>query len=132
MPEIIFDVLIPAQPAEQLSEKFDWAITRLVGAKKITGGTVTVDHQPTLLEGVEDNLRQNYRDEHEEAELEDATVVRYVLAIEGLQGSVNSLTMALSRFLTPQADLPADPVLLENEVSHEVAAIYPWAVEIRR
>lgn len=40
--------------------------------------------------------------------------------------------MALSRFLTPQAELPADPVLLEQERNYEVPATYPWTVEILR
>ena len=40
--------------------------------------------------------------------------------------------MVLSRFLTPQAHLPTNAVALEMEQDHEVDAIYPWAVEIRR
>lgn len=132
MPAILFDVLIPPTPARQLESAFDDALTRLVAAGKLTGGTVTVDENPPLQDGVEEALRQSYRDEHEDLDLEDASVIRYALRVEGATGSVNQLTMVLSRFMTPQATLPADAVLLEDEVSHEVPATYPWAVKIRR
>lgn len=81
---------------------------------------------------MEEQLRQTYRDEHEGRDLPDSTVHRYAVEVEGLKGSVNQLTMALSRFLTPQNDLPTDPVLLERETDWEVPATYPWSVDILR
>lgn len=132
MPAIQFDVLIPLDTAPELHGAFDRAVERLLDAGKLTAGTVTCEPNPTLGEGIEEQLRTIYRDEHEDAELENARVHRYLIAVEGVQGSVNALTMAFSRLLTPPADLPSDPVLLENEQAHEVPATYPWTVEIRR
>lgn len=126
MPAIQFDVLIPDAPALQLQGVFEGAIGRLVDAGKLTGGTVDHDHAPNLHEGVEEGLREDRDD------LYDARIHRYVLAVEGATGSVNQLAMVLSRFLTPRADLPANAVALEMEQDHEVDAIYPWAVAIRR
>ncbi|RNE49443.1 hypothetical protein [Corynebacterium alimapuense] len=132
MPVIQFDVLISTGAAEELGERFSSAVDKLVAADKITDGQVQIISHPTLLEGVEDALRQSFRDEHDDADLEDSSVVRYLIEVEGVTGSVNQLAMALSRFMTPQADLPRDAVLLENETVHEVPATYPWSVEIRR
>ena len=90
------------------------------------------DDAPKLYEGVEEALRQSYRDEHEDLELENASVRRYSIAVDGVEGSINQLTMALSRLLTPEAVLPKDHVLLEDEKAHEQPAIFPWTVEILR
>ncbi|RSZ62084.1 hypothetical protein EAH68_10230 [Corynebacterium hylobatis] len=126
MPAIQFDVLIPDAPALQLQGVFEEAISKLIAAEKLTGGAVTHDHTPKLHEGIEEGLREDRDD------LYQAQIHRYVIAVEGATGSVNQLAMVLSRFLTPQADLPTNAVALENEQAHEVPAIYPWAVEIRR
>lgn len=131
MPVIQFDVLIPVALATELRDVFDRAVGKLIAAERATGGSVTLDLQPTLPDGVEGQLRETHREQHGR-ELEDATVARYRIEVEGLQGSVNRLAMALSRFLTPAANLPADPVALENELAHEVPATYPWAVEVLR
>ncbi len=41
-------------------------------------------------------MRQTYRDEHEDRELEDANVYRYDINVEGVKGSVTQLTMVLA------------------------------------
>ncbi|GAB2503872.1 hypothetical protein CATRI_08405 [Corynebacterium atrinae] len=132
MPAILFDVLLPAEPAAQLLHSFEGAVNKLIAANKLTGGSVALDPHPPLVDGVEEALRQSYRDEHEDADLDNSSVVRYIINVEGATGSINQLAMVLSRFMTPQANLPADAVLLENQSSLEIPAIYPWAVEIRR
>lgn len=132
MPVIQFDALVPHSDAEQLRTKFAEAVDKLIEAERLENGSVTLDHSPRVQEGVENQLRQTYRDEHEGRDLTDSAVYRYAISVEGLQGSVNQLTMALSRFLTPQADLPADPILLERETAWEVPATYPWTVDILR
>ncbi|QGU07740.1 hypothetical protein COCCU_09080 [Corynebacterium occultum] len=132
MPVIQFDVLVPHSDAEPLREKFAGAVESLIENEKLEKGEVTHDHSPRVDKEVEAQLRQTYRDEHEGRDLPDSTVHRYAIDIEGLKGSVNQLTMALSRFLTPQNDLPADPVLLERETAWEVPATYPWTVDILR
>lgn len=132
MPVIQFDVLVPHSDAEALRDKFAGAVASLIEAEKLEQGSVVHDHSPRVHDEVEQQLRQTYRDEHDGRDLPDSTVHRYAVSIEGLTGSVNQLTMALSRFLTPQNDLPADPVLLERETDWEVPATYPWTVEILR
>lgn len=126
MPAIQFDVLIPDSAALQLQEVFEDAMRKLLDAGKLTAADVTHHHSPTLYEGIEEGLREDRDD------LYDAQVHRYVIRVEGQTGSVNQLAMVLSRFLTPQANLPQDALLLEQEQNYEVDAIYPWAVEIRR
>ena len=56
---------------------------------------------------------------------------RFAIQAEGAS-SYNALAMGLSRILTPKADLPRDPVLLQQQDRFEEAAIYPWTVEVLR
>lgn len=132
MPVIQFDALVPHPDAEPLRKKFATAVEKLLEAEKLEQGSVALDHSPRVQPEVENQLRQTYRDEHEGRDLPDSAVYRYAISVEGGTGSVNQLTMALARFLTPQADLPADPVLLERETEWEVPATYPWTVDILR
>ena len=61
----------------------------------------------------------------------EAEVFRYSITPEGAD-SLNRLAMGLSRILTPKADLPRDPVLLEDQDRFESPSIYPWTVEVFR
>lgn len=130
MPKIQFDVLVPTAQATRVEEIFQTAVNKLVNSGSIQSGSVGRDENPALPEGMEDQLRQTYRDEHEDRDLEDASVQRYVVEVEQPTGSVNQLAMVLSRLLTPHAVLPKDHVLLEDEVAHERPAIFPWALNI--
>ena len=56
---------------------------------------------------------------------------RYLISAEGVD-SYNRLAMGLSRILTPKADLPRDPVALEQQDRFEVPALFPWMVTILR
>ena len=112
MPMIHFDVLVPDAQAERVAAE----VTRVP--------------EPVFPEGLEEQLRQTYREEHEERDLEGASVYRYAIAVDGVTGSVNQLTMVLARLLTPHAVLPKDHVLLEDELAHERPAIFPWAVQV--
>lgn len=132
MPVIQFDALVPHSDVEQLRARFADAVDKLIETEKMDDGSVAVDHSPRVQEGVEKQLRQTYRDEHDGRDLPDSAVYRYAISVDGVKGSVNQLTMALSRFLTPQADLPADPAQLQQETSWEVPANYPWTVDILR
>lgn len=132
MPNIQFDVLVPNAQAERVREIFAAAVDKLVDSGKLSSARVTRENQPKLLDGIEEQLRQTYRDEHEDQDLEDANVYRYVIGIDGLDGSVNQLAMVLSRLLTPHAVLPKDHVLLEDEKAHERPAIFPWTLDITR
>ncbi|MDO5031446.1 hypothetical protein [Corynebacterium sp.] len=130
MPKIQFDVLVPDAQSERVAEIFQTATDKLAAAGSLSAANVTRVTEATFPEGLEEQLRQTYRDEHEDHELENASVCRYLIAVEGLSGSVNQLAMVLSRLLTPQAVLPKDHVLLEDELAHERPAIFPWALQV--
>ncbi|KQB85282.1 hypothetical protein [Corynebacterium oculi] len=132
MPQIQFDVLIPSDQAEQLRSAFSTASERLRSTGKARHAALSFDPSPQVAAGVEDQLREIFRAEHEGRDLDGASVRRYTLDVDGVNGSINELTMSLSRMLTPQANLPQDPVLLANEAAHEQPAHYPWTVEVRR
>lgn len=131
MPTIQFDVLVPDEQADRVEEIFTTATDKLVAGGSLASAEVTCPADPQFPEGLEEQLQQNYRDEHEERDLEGAHAHRYNIAVEGATGSVNQLAMVLSRLLTPHAVLPKDHVLLEDELAHERPAIFPWTVEIR-
>lgn len=130
MPMIQFDVLVPDDQAERVAEIFTTATQKLVDNNSLTAAEVTRVDSPTCAEGLEEQLRQTYRDEHEDRDLEGANVHRYEIAVEGVTGSVNQLTMVLARLLTPHSVLPKDHVLLEFEAAHERPAIFPWSVQV--
>lgn len=130
MTMIQFDVLVPDAQAERVAEIFTTATQKLVDNNSLTSADVTHVEEPAIQEGLEEQLRQTYRDEHEDRDLEGASVHRYEISMEGVTGSVNQLTMVLSRLLTPHAVLPKDHVLLEDEVAHERPAIFPWSVQV--
>lgn len=132
MPQIQFDVLIPNDQAERLRSAFSTASERLRSSGKASHAELAFDPSPQVPAGVEEQLREIFRAEHEGRDLDGASVRRYILEVDGVRGSINELTMSLSRMLTPQADLPQDPVLLANEAAHERPAHYPWTVEVRR
>ncbi|OFR64169.1 hypothetical protein [Corynebacterium sp. HMSC078H07] len=130
MPMIQFDVLVPDAQAERVAEIFSTATQKLVDTNSLTSAEVTRVEEPAIQEGLEEQLRQTYRDEHEDRDLEGANVHRYDIEVEGVTGSINQLTMVLSRLLTPHAVLPKDHVLLEDEVAYERPAIFPWSVQV--
>lgn len=129
---IQFDVLVPHAQSMRVGEVFEEALNRLVEAKRIDSAQVDINDSPRLQDGIEEQLRQTYRDEHEDHDLEDAAVYRYLIKVEGVTGSLNELGMVLGRLLTPHAVLPKDWVLLEDETAHELPAIFPWALAVRR
>ncbi|MCK6160267.1 MULTISPECIES: hypothetical protein [Corynebacterium] len=131
MPIIQFDVLVPNAQAKRVAEVFSTATEKLVAHETLAAARVTREEDPTLPAGLEEQLRQTYRDEHFDRELENANVYRYNIEVDGVKGSVNQLTMVLARLLTPHAVLPKDHVLLEDEVAHERPAIFPWSVQVQ-
>lgn len=132
MPKIQFDVLVPDADAVDLAGRFT-VVSDLVRQRGLLESAVVV-HDPAAQvdRAVEEQLRQTYRDEHEEKDLEDASVNRYLIDVDGVKGSVNQITMIFARLLTPPAELPKDAFLLEQEVAYEIPATYPWTVEIIR
>ncbi|WP_080794191.1 hypothetical protein [Corynebacterium pacaense] len=132
MPKIQFDVLVPDTESIDMAGRFTRVAGLLTDKGLIGPAAVIHDPVPSLADGVEDQLRQTYRDEHEDAGMEDASVNRYIVDVPEVRTSVNQVTMIFSRLLTPAADLPKDAFLLEQETLYEVPANYPWSVEIIR
>lgn len=132
MPKIQFDVLVPNDQSIDLAGRFTAVSDFIISKGLMDSGLVIHDPVAPVADDVEEQLRQTYRDEHEELDLEDASVNRYLIEVDGVKGSVNQITMIFARLLTPPADLPKDAFLLEQELLYEVPADYPWAVEILR
>ncbi|WP_096456882.1 hypothetical protein [Corynebacterium suranareeae] len=132
MPKIQFDVLVPDADSIALAGRFSVVSNLLIDKGLMEHGVVVHDPAVEVPQAVEEQLRQTYRDEHEDAELEESSVNRYLIEVDGVKGSVNQITMIFARLLTPPADLPKDAFLLEQELAYEVPAVYPWAVEILR
>ena len=95
MPVIQFDVLVPNAQAERVADIFTTATNKLVESGSLASAEVTRPDAPQFPEGLEEQLRQNYRDEHEDRDLEDASVHRYDIAVTGVSGSVNQLGICL-------------------------------------
>ncbi|WP_053545224.1 hypothetical protein [Corynebacterium deserti] len=132
MPKIQFDVLVPDADSVALAGRFSVVSDLLVEKGLIDHGLVIHDPAAVINKDVEEQLRQTYRDEHEDADLEDASVNRYLIEVDGVKGSVNQVTMIFARLLTPPAELPKDAFLLEQELAYEIPAVYPWTVDILR
>src|SRR5690625_6188741 len=89
MSRIQFDVLVPHAQSKQVGEVFEEALKRLVTAQRIDSAEVNINDTPRLPEGMEEQLRQTYRDEHDGHDLVDAGVYRYLIKLEGVKGSLN-------------------------------------------
>ncbi|MEZ2120993.1 MULTISPECIES: hypothetical protein [unclassified Corynebacterium] len=132
MPTIVFDCLVPDAEAEGLSERFNRVTDELVDSGEVEDASVTFDMSPRVDPDLEVELRRIYRLEHADLDMNDASVCRYRIRVNGVRGSVNQLAMTLSRLLTPPARLPRDRVLLEQEALFELPATYPWSVQVFR
>ena len=132
MPKIQFDVLVPDSDAIDLAGRFSVVAKLIVEKGLMDSGLVIHDPEAKIHEFIDSQLRQTYRDEHEDADLENASVNRYLIEVDGVKGSLNQITMIFSRLLTPPAELPKDAFLLEQELAYEIPAVYPWTVEIIR
>ncbi|MCK7636705.1 hypothetical protein [Corynebacterium pygosceleis] len=132
MPTIDFDCLVPDAEVAGLSERFTRATDELIVAGDVERARVAVDTSPRVDPELETELRRIYRVEHSDLDMDDASVCRYRIQLEGVRGSVNQLAMTLSRLLTPPAVLPRDRVMLEQEALYELPATYPWSVRVSR
>lgn len=126
---IQFDVLVPTAAAGEVRDAFQRALDILVRREMLASGTVAMQRVP-IDDSVRAELAETYeRDRGEPAD--GAETHRYRIAVEGAE-SLNSLAMGLSRILTPKAELPRDPVMLEDQDRFEAPSIYPWTVEVFR
>ncbi|AIL97184.1 hypothetical protein [Corynebacterium ureicelerivorans] len=129
MSVIQFDVLVPPAAAGEVRDAFQRALDILVRREMLASGTVAMQ-RVRIDDSVRAELAETYeRDRGEPAE--GAETHRYRIDVEGAE-SLNSLAMGLSRILTPKAELPRDPVMLEDQDRFEAPSIYPWTVEVFR
>ena len=129
MSVIQFDVLVPPAAAGEVRNAFQRALDILVRRQMLASGTVAMQ-RVRIDDSVRAELAETYeRDRGEPAD--GAETHRYRIDVEGAE-SLNSLAMGLSRILTPKAELPRDPVMLEDQDRFEAPSIYPWTVEVFR
>mgnify|MGYP006948300764 FL=1 len=129
MSVIQFDVLVPPAAAGEVRDAFQRALDILVRRDMLASGTVAMQ-RVRIDDSVRAELAETYeRDRGEPAD--GAETHRYRIDVEGAE-SLNSLAMGLSRILTPKAELPRDPVMLEDQDRFEAPSIYPWTVEVFR
>ena len=132
MPRIQFDVLVPPVHAGKLAEAFQRALDILVHRGKLRAASLAAQGPVLIDANVLAELAQTYEaDRGYTADEEGAEVHRFLIDAEGVD-SYNRLAMGLSRILTPKADLPRDPVALEQQDRFEVPALFPWTVTILR
>ena len=81
MPKIQFDVLVPDTDSIDLAGRFT-AVSDLLRNKELLSSALVVhDPEPAVAPAVEEQLRQTYRDEHEDTDLEEASVNRYLIEL---------------------------------------------------
>lgn len=132
MPRIQFDVLVPPAHAGKLAEAFQRALDILVHRGKLSAASLEAQGPVLIDANVLAELTQTYEDDRGyTADEEGAEVHRFLIDAEGVD-SYNRLAMGLSRILTPKAELPRDPVALEQQDRFEVPALFPWTVTILR
>lgn len=132
MPKIQFDVLVPPAHAGKLAEAFQRALDILVHRGKLSAASLEAQGPVLIDANVLAELTQTYEDDRGyTADEEGAEVHRFLIDAEGVD-SYNRLAMGLSRILTPKAELPRDPVALEQQDRFEVPALFPWTVTILR
>lgn len=132
MPKIQFDVLVPPAHAGKLAEAFQNALDILVHRGKLSAASLEAQGPVLIDANVLAELAQTYEaDRGYTADEEGAEVHRFLIDAEGVD-SYNRLAMGLSRILTPKAELPRDPVALEQQDRFELPALFPWTVTILR
>ena len=121
MPAIVFDCLVLPEETDGLAPRSapDSPAWRRRG---VTSHSVNVSDAPT-----DDQLLEQWERENPGEPVGERTMRRYSLELDGVAGSLNSLTMDLSRLLTPAAELPDDPVLRQFDDMLESIAIYRGA-----
>lgn len=117
MPEIIFDALVPTAEIPALFHRFE----KLATAMGVTVSmTKNIEVDPYVAEQLQGQIPE-----------EDTAPREFVRYIVQAASNLNETAMTFARVLTPHADLPPEPVLLEKEAEFEVAADYPWTVVIQ-
>ncbi|MDO4685157.1 MAG: hypothetical protein Q4A92_01300 [Corynebacterium sp.] len=127
MPNICFHVLVPDAEVTNLGLRFQQLSKKLIDAAVATDFSIrhcAVECQE------EDQLRQVYRDEHDDQDLANASVYCFEITPTGLQRSLNETAMTFARLLTPPVELPSEAAFLDNEQAYEVPATYPWTVYV--
>ena len=125
MTAIVFDCLVPSDGAAALAAAFRARLDQLIADGRLAAADVSVSDG-----GDDAQLVGQWERQHPEEEVEGRVVKRYALDVEGVTGSLNSLTMELAKLLTPEVDLPPDPAIRDVHDTIEEIATYPWAVSV--
>lgn len=131
MTSILFTALVPTAERAALEDQFNNLAAAMAGRGTFEDATIELAPSPARGSAVEQQLRQIYRDQHDDCDIDDAEVFDITVTPRGYTGSINELTMWFARLLTPPATLPAEAALRENDELFEVADTYPWMVQIR-
>lgn len=127
MPNICFHALVPDAEVAFLEDRFHKLSANLIDAAAAQGFQIKQRLDPCP---EEEQLRQVYREEHGDSELEDANVYCIDISVLEPKRSLNEIAMVFARLLTPPADLPSEAAFLENEEAFEIPATYPWMVHV--
>lgn len=125
MTTIHFNCLVLPDEAPQLTDAFRARIDGLITEGRLSDAEIEVRDAETDQQLIEQWERQH------SVSAEGRETRRYSINVNGVTGSVNGLAMSLSKLLTPDADLPPDPVFRQFDDLLEAVAHYPWHLEIQ-
>ncbi|MBV7296155.1 hypothetical protein KRX51_09560 [Corynebacterium sp. TAE3-ERU12] len=125
MSAINFICLVSPEEVTPLAEAFRTRLTDFAEAGRLESFDIAISDVDLDVQ-----LRQQWERQHPEQSLGQRSEHQYHITVEGLKGSLNELTMKLSRLLTTDAPLPPDPVYREFDAMLEAVSQYPWFVTI--
>lgn len=124
MPNICFHALVPDAEVAELTQRVRRYAHALVDAADIA---VNCELSSCA---EEPQLRQTYRDQHEDTDLAGAHVYAFDITLVEPQRSLNETAMMFARLFTPPAELRLEEALLKPEETFEIPAQYPWLVRV--
>ncbi|PRQ12526.1 hypothetical protein C1Y63_00235 [Corynebacterium sp. 13CS0277] len=125
-----FTALVPTAERAGLLDQFTNLADAMAARGTFSSAGITMVDSPAAGGPVDAQLRETYRMQHDEMDMEDAEVVDIEVTPHDYTGSINELAMWFARLLTPPATLPAEAALRENDELFEVADTYPWMVQV--
>ncbi|APT90885.1 hypothetical protein CSPHI_07330 [Corynebacterium sphenisci DSM 44792] len=125
MTAITFNVLVLPDEVEQLTDAFRARLDELIAEGRLGSATIDVDSAPE-----DPQLREQFERQHPGHGVGERVERRWILGLEGVVGSLNATAMNLSKLLTPEAELPPDPVYRQFDDLLEAVSEYPWFLAI--
>ncbi|WP_018024717.1 hypothetical protein [Corynebacterium ulceribovis] len=127
MTSIVFDCLILPEESEILADALR---ARLVSLGQ--PADVVESDSPAADGPVFEELLGQWEREHPKVPIGGRVLRRYTINADSIHGSVNALSMELAKLLTPDVELPNEPMLREFDEFLQGASNYPWYLEIVR